>query len=117
MKRIERRRAVRLPLTFMVRYQYPGSQRAVWSSAPLRNFSRLGVRFISEYPFQVGATVALQLILPTSEQPVWVEARVAWTQPSRLGMTEIGVAFQLADAQTREAIVSAAVFFSKEGQR
>lgn len=97
----------------MVRYQSPQTP-ALWSMAPVRDFSSVGARFIAEYPFAVGTRVSLQLVLPTSTRPIALEARVVHAKPRGTGMVEIGVSFEGADEGARRAVAEAADVFLRQ---
>lgn len=108
MNETERRRAMRIIRSFIVRY---ASGSGSWPVSTLRNFSTCGARFFCERAFQVGETCILQFILPTSREPVVLKARVVWTKPSPFGMVDLGVSFEPSDAHAKQALTNAANFF------
>lgn len=110
----ERRHAERVAHAFVVRYKFVWAGEAVWLVSTLRNFSRIGVRFLSERRFGEGDELVLQLFLPTSKEPVWVRARVMWTKPAQWGTFDLGVAFEPTEAAARKAITDAADFFLRK---
>ena len=111
MKETERRRAMRIIRSFIVRYPSLASGPGFWLVSTLRNFSTGGARFFCERTFQVGETMIAQLILPTSREPVVLKARVVWTKPSPFGMADLGVSFEPSDAHAKQALTNAANFF------
>ena len=103
---------MRIIRSFLVRYPSPASGQGFWLVSTLRNFSTCGARFFCERTFRVGETTKIQLILPTSREPVVLKARVVWTKASSLfGMVDLGVAFEPSDEQSTKALTSAANFF------
>ena len=111
---VERRRATRVARTFIVRYQSSWSGERFWSASTLRNFSRAGARFLVERELKVASSMLLQLVLPTSKQPVWVSARVVWSRPAQWGTVDLGVEFEPAETSAVEAIAEAADFFLRK---
>ena len=111
MSEAERRRAIRIIHSFIVRYQsLPAAPRS-WLVSTLRDFSQTGARFLCDHPFGVGETMNPQLGLPTSKEPVTLTARVVWTKPSRLDVTELGIEFTPPDERAASVITAAADFF------
>lgn len=110
----ERRLAERVAHAFVVRYKFIWAGEAMWSVSTLRNFSRVGARFLSERLFGEGDKLVLQLLLPTFKEPVWVRARVIWTKPAQWGTFGLGVAFEPTEAAARKAITDAADFFLRK---
>jgi Tfp pilus assembly protein PilZ len=102
MSQAEHRRTPRLAHPFMVRYQPPG--RGAWLMSPLKDLSSGGARFLSEHPFAVGEVFEIQLVLPTSSQPVPLNARVTWTKPWRAGLVEVGLTFDPGDVGVQRTI-------------
>ena len=98
----EQRRAPRLHRSFMVRYQPPG--KTAWLMSPLRDLSSGGARFLSEHAFTAGDLFEMQLVLPSTPQPVPLKARVAWAKPWRGGLLEIGVTFSPGDAGIQRTV-------------
>ena len=109
----DRRAAQRIARSFLVRYHAQEGQGMAWDTAPLRDFSETGARFLAQSACQQGDALILQLILPMSREPVWVTARVVWVKPVQWEMQELGVAFEPGDDQTKQAIAAAAAFFQK----
>ncbi len=108
MSETEHRRAIRIIRSFLVRYASgPGS----WPVSTLRNFSTYGARFFCERTFRVGEAMMVQLILPTSREPVVLKARVVWTKPSSFGLVDLGVSFEPSDERSTKALTNAANFF------
>ena len=110
----ERRRAERVAHAFVVRYKFVWAGEAVWSVSTLRNFSRVGARFLSERLFGEGDELVLQVLLPTAKEPVWVRARVIWIKPAQWGTFDLGVAFEPTETAARKAITDAADFFTRK---
>ena len=98
----ENRRAPRIARSFMLRYQPPG--KSTWLLSPLRDLSSGGARFLSEHDFAGGEVFEMQLVLPTSTQPVQMKARVAWVKPWRAGLVEVGVTFDPGDMGVQRTI-------------
>ena len=113
----EHRRHPRVSHSFLARYRIPTAGRGVWLSSPLKDLSSGGARFLSERPFEAGWDLEMQLLLPMSQQPVFLRARVAWAKPAPLGMTELGVTFDPGDAGIQRTIdESVAHFLRKQGR-
>ena len=102
MGQAEHRRAPRIAHSFMLRYQPPG--KTVWLISSLRDLSSGGARFRSEHPFLVGDNFEIQLVLPTSTQPVSLKARATWVQPWRAGLVEVGLTFDPGDVGVQQTI-------------
>jgi hypothetical protein len=102
--REEQRRRPRVAHRLLVRYRPPTEGIAEWLVSPLRDFSSGGARFLSEHPFAAGQTFELQLLLPAAQDPVTLKARVAWTKPAQMRMTELGVTFDPGDAAMQRLI-------------
>jgi Tfp pilus assembly protein PilZ len=102
MSQAEHRRAPRIAHPFMVRYQPPGKN--AWLMSPLRDLSSGGARFFSEHVFTGGDVFEVQLVLPSSAQPVPLKARVAWVKPWRAGLLEIGITFDPGDVGVQRTI-------------
>ena len=100
----EHRHMPRVEQHFMVRYRLVGGPVGEQFISPLRDLSRSGARWFSELPLRNGARLELSLSLPTAPQPVHVQAKVVWTKPARLSMTELGVTFEPVDAKTQGMI-------------
>ena len=114
MSQPEHRRAARFIRAFVVRYQAFGAKSDAWLTSTLRNFSSVGARFLSGQPFRMGETIVLQLLLPTSRQPIVLKARVVWNKPGSLGSMDIGVEFEPTELAARKAISDAAQFFLRK---
>ncbi len=111
MKERERRHGPRVARAFMVRYRLPLAGQGSWQLSPLRDFSSEGARFISEHPFQIGDRLDVQLLLPSSRDPIALSVRIAWTRPAQFGTIELGVAFDLRDPIVKQSIDNAAAYF------
>jgi len=101
----ERRRSPRIAHPFLIRYRSSGSE-GTWRIAPVRNLSAHGACFRGEYDFQIGEEVVLQLILPSSKQPLSLTARVVWSKRVNepLHLIEYGVEFHHPDPSTQRLI-------------
>lgn len=117
MSAAEQRRDPRIMHSFMVRYRATACGQTSWFVSPLRDLSSGGARFICECAFEVGTLLEMQLLLPTSEQPVAMEARVAWAKPGPLNLTEHGVTFHPEDPGTQRIIDTAVAHFLRKQQR
>ncbi len=95
----------------MVRYRLANTGQTAWQVSPLRDFSRTGVRFISEHPYEIGAVLELQLALPTSREPLALAGRVAWVKPRFLETLELGVTFDKIDPGIQQSIDDAIAHF------
>jgi c-di-GMP-binding flagellar brake protein YcgR len=111
MSEAERRRATRIIHAFMVRYRSLASSSPSWLVSTLRDFSGTGARFLCERGFEVGEAMRMQLLLPTSPEPVALNACVVRTKPSPLGMVEVGVAFEPPDEPSTQALAGTVEFF------
>ena len=111
--------AERVAHSFMVRYRTTqGPSR--WLVTQLTDFSRTRAWFLAENPLAVGGTLAAQLLLPASREPVSVQARVMWvrtTARGRIGLADVGVAFEAIDAKARQAVEAAVAHFVRLQQR
>jgi Tfp pilus assembly protein PilZ len=86
--------------------------------SPLRDLSSGGARFLSDYRFATGSILEIQLLLLGSTQPVSLKARVAWSKPARLKITELGVTFDPGDTAIQQRIDAAvAHFLSRRKER
>ena len=92
MSESEHRRAPRITHGFMVRYRRPSDKG--WAVSPLRDLSSAGARFLSEQTFAIGTELDVQLVLPTTKEPLALHARVARILPSRMDLVEYGVTFE-----------------------
>lgn len=114
----EQRRAPRIARAFIARYRWLEGGTANWLVSPLRDLSIGGARFLCEQTFPVGAELEVQLLLPISKNPIPVQARVAWTKPARLGMTDTGVTFHVGEGAIQQVLNEAvAQFLNRGGQR
>jgi len=95
----------------MARYRAPAGGEAGWLASPLRDLSSGGARFLSEHAFAVGSELEMQLLLPTTKDPVRLQARVAWSKPAQLGMVELGVTFDPGDTAIQQSIDAAVSHF------
>lgn len=112
----EQRREPRVSHGFMIRFRAEGASSG-WLVSPLRDLSRGGARFFSERPFDVGTVLDAYLVLPASEAPVSLQAKIARSQPAPMGMVELGVTFQPVDAAAQDAIDAAVARFLNRGAR
>ena len=110
-KQEEARQAPRVIHQFLVRYRPATTEEAAWQVAPMRDFSRTGARFWSERSYEVGDLLELQLILPTSRQPVALKGRVAWVKAAPLQMVELGVTFDEDGPGVKQLIDDAVAHF------
>ena len=113
----EQRKRPRINRPFIVRYRPASTEDAKWFVSPLRDLSSGGARFISEYPFFVGDTFELQLLLPVSKDPILLKARVAWIKAAHMSMSEIGVTFGAGDTGIQQTIDQAVAYFLDKQQR
>ena len=107
----ERRRAPRIMRSFIVRYRAADQSGATWLASPLKDLSSGGARFLSEQPLAVNDVLALQLLLPTAQQPVALKARVAWVRPAPFNMAAVGVTFDPGDLLVQRTIDEAVAYF------
>ncbi len=103
----EHRQSPRISRPILVRYRRAGDLQHGWLMTPLHDLSVLGARFMSERAFIVGDALELQLVLPTSTQPVAMQGKVAWTKLARLELVELGVTFDAVDESTQQSIQAA----------
>ena len=104
--RAERRLALRAPGHFTIGYRKL-SDLEHWQISPLKDFSRLGVRFISDERLEPDQPLELRLRLPRMVGPVDISSRVVWRRPAFSGvleMSEVGVAFFNPDPELQHAI-------------
>ena len=113
----EQRKRPRISQPFMVRYRPARKEQTGWLLSPLRDLSSGGARFISEYPFFVGDTFEMQLLLPASKEPLPLKARVAWVKTAHVSMSEIGVTFDPGDTAIQQAIDQAVTYFLGKQRR
>ena len=110
----EQRRLPRVNRSFMVRYRAVGHAQGNWFVSPLRDLSSHGARFLSEQPFAVGSLLEVALVLPTVSKPILVQAKIVWAKPWRVGLTELGVAFDAGDDAAQQLRASVTRFLRKE---
>jgi len=108
----EHRRDPRIAHGFMVRYRRPSDRG--WSVSPLRDLSSSGARFLSEQAFPVGTTLNLQLVLPTTKEPLALQARVARVTPGPMDLAEYGVTFEVNAAGVQEIVTAVTHFLHKQ---
>ena len=108
----EHRRDPRVAHGFMVRYRRPSDRG--WSVSPLRDLSSSGARFLSEQVLPVGTTLDLQLVLPTTKEPLALQARVARIIPGPMDLAEYGVIFEVNAAGVQEIVAALAHFLRKQ---
>lgn len=109
----EQRHDPRVAHPFMVRYQCQES----WHVSPLKDFSTTGARFVADYPFTQGEVLDAQMIFPLARQPIAVRARIVWMKPTQWGLVELGVTFELGDAEAKQAIEAAVAHFLRKQER
>ncbi len=112
----ENRQSPRIVRSFMVRYRAPTTGRTGWLVSPLRDLSSSGVRFVCEKAFGVGSILEMELLLPTSKQPVPLNAKVVWTKPVQWGMVELGATFEPVDATVQQRIDEAVAYSLRKQQ-
>ena len=110
----DKRQHSRITRGFMVRYRNGIGLEAPWFVSPLRDLSGTGARFLSECALSAGDSVALQLILPLSQQPVCVGARVTWVKPVQFRLVEVGVEFTDQEVPAQQAIDQAVQHFLRK---
>ena len=108
----EHRRDPRIVHGFLVRYRRPSDRG--WSVSPLRDLSSSGARFLSEQTFAVGTELDLQLVLPTTKEPLALQARVARVMPGPMDLAEYGVIFEVNAAAVQEIVTALAHFLHKQ---
>ena len=113
----EQRKRPRISRPFMVRYRPVRKEQTSWFISPLRDLSSGGARFISEYPFFVGDTLEMQLLLPASKEPLPLKARVAWVKTAHMSMSEIGITFAPGDMAIQQAIDQVVTHFLGKPRR
>lgn len=89
----ERRRDSRLAQPFQVRYRLYGELTESWRTAMTVNLSASGLRFRSADLMEIGRELQVELLLPTSKEPLVLRARIIWSQPMASGVTENGAEF------------------------
>ncbi len=114
---IERRHEPRVAHAFMVRYRGAEPYQRAWLVSPLHDFNQLGVRFIADRPCEIGESLELQLLLPVTLQPVVTTGKVMWTRPARLGLTEVGVAFDPVQEDAQRVLAAAVEHFRRREDR
>lgn len=110
----ERRRSPRIMRSFIVRYHAADQPESAWLASPLRDLSSGGARFLSEHPLAVNDVLAVQLLLPSSQQPVALNARVAWVKQGPFNMVAVGVTFQAGDVFVQRTIDDAVAHFLRQ---
>lgn len=112
----ENRRSPRVARSFMARYRVARAQESLWLVSPLRDLSSGGARFLSERTsLAAGDPLEMQLILPTAQQPLPLNARVAWVKRGALMTTvEVGVTFDPGDSAIQQTIDDAVKHFLKK---
>ncbi len=112
----EHRRADRVDRRVIARFRTSTVPDAAWLMSPLLDLSNGGAKFLSEYAFEMAEPVELQLLLPSSPQPIVLTARVAWVKPGLRRLTEVGVTFRPADPAAQQALSQAVAYFLQRGQ-
>jgi hypothetical protein len=85
--------------------------------SPLLDLSRAGARLLSEYAFETGEPMEIELLLPTAKQPLALRASVAWAKPGSDGrLTEVGVSFDVREAAGQQALDQAVAVFLQHQQ-
>ena len=117
MSAAEARRDPRVERRLMVRFRAATGSATSWMMAPLRDLSSSGARFLSDQPFDPGAVLELQLVLPASPQAVPMQARVAWSKPGPLNLVELGVLFEEVDERAQDMLGTAVAHFLKRTKK
>jgi len=89
----ERRRDHRLAQPFQARYRLYGELTESWRTMTTVNLSVSGLRFRSAGLIEVGDELQIELLLPTSREPLVVRGRIIWSQPMASGVVENGAEF------------------------
>ena len=88
-----RRRDRRVSVPVSITYQIVGRDvKDVWYSGVLANLAAGGLRFTCDRMIGEGDALAFRLILPTREEPYYVNGVVMWATPLTGGV-DCGVAF------------------------
>ena len=95
---------------FVVRCRARGEARPPEVS-PLRDLSATGARFLCERQFDVGATLEVELLIPTVQQPVPLVAKVVRVNGAAFGLYEHAVRFERRDSASQHAIEEAVGLF------
>ena len=109
----DHRRSPRIAHSFVARY-WPKKGESRSLVTQLKDFSGTGARFLTEHAFAVGDALAMQLLLPVSKEPVSVQARVMWvrtTARGKIGLMDVGVAFDAIDVKAQQVIDAAVAHF------
>jgi len=117
MSQEENRRAARVARHVMARYRTTRVPEAAWLMSPLRDLSGGGARFLSEYAFEAGELMELQLLLPNAPKPIELKAKVAWMKPMPTRFTELGVTFDPGDTAVQRVIDEAIVRFLRQASK
>ena len=107
----EERRAPRVPRHVIARHRTTRVPAAAWLMSPLLDLSRAGARFLSEYAFEAGEGMEVELLLPNAPHPLPLRASVAWAKPSQGQLTEVGVSFDVNDAASQQTLEAAVAVF------
>jgi hypothetical protein len=111
----DRRKTTRVHRAFVVRYRRLWAGLQIWSTSTLTDFSCEGASFPAQHTCAAGERLALQLLVPTTPDPLELQARVVWVKTSAHGDILIGVKFDGLTAQLRQALSDATEVFFHEG--
>jgi hypothetical protein len=107
---VQRRRNVRMPCRFTVRYRGLLQTSWKWQVSSLKDLGPYGVRFIADRIFQDGETLELLLQLANQSEPVALDGKVVWQRDAFSGlmrMNEVGVTFVSPEPPVQQAIDTA----------
>ncbi len=101
----------RVDRRIIARYRTTIVPEASWLMSPLLDLSNGGAKFLSEYVFEVGEPVEVQLLLPSAPEPIPLTGKVAWARPGLERLTELGVTFRAPEPAVQQALASAVAYF------
>ena len=111
----EHRRNPRTVKPILAKFRTPKGE---WAAAPLRDFSRVGARFLTERTFPVGTRLEMRLAVPMVKSPVALHAIVVRSMVKASGIYhEHAVAFEAVDQPTSRLLAEAVNFFLKKERR
>jgi c-di-GMP-binding flagellar brake protein YcgR len=101
----ERRRFVRVPFIFPVKFQIAGDPEGRVFHALSDNLSEGGIKIISMQPMEEGADIVLDFALPTPQGVVEIRCsgRIVWYQEAQ-GRNFCGVQFSEMDGRHQEVL-------------
>ena len=102
----ENRYSPRVSKGYMIRYRSGSSlsDKADWAVSPLRNISETGVSFLSEQLFPAGSELEMQLLLPSTPEPIIVKGTVVAIRQTSPKLMQLGIQFTDPDAEAQAAI-------------